>query len=181
VEQKPRTGEATWDCVFEELFLTHYGPLVTTVGRVIGDRGLAEDLAAEAFYRLYKRGPDREEFRNYPGWVYRVALNLALDSLRANARRLRRETEAERGARLSGKSADALDDLLAGEERTRVRCVLARLKPAQAQILVLGSGGMPYREIAVMLGLKADSIYTLVCRARSRFEQEYLKLYGRRP
>lgn len=180
IERNSEACELNWDRAFEELFLTHYGPLVNTLVRVIGDGGQAEELAAEAFYRLYKQGPDRRELRNHVGWVYRVAINLALDALRSNSRRLHRETEAERVV-LAGKVADPLQDLLAEEQRGRVRCVLARLKPAQAQILILGSNGTSYRDIAVMLGLKTDSIYTLVCRARARFEQEYLKLYGRRP
>lgn len=180
VQENPAACEPSWDRAFEELFLNHYGPLVNTLVRVIGDRGQAEELAAEAFYRLYNQGPDRRELRNHTGWVYRVAINLALDAMRSNSRRLHRETEAER-AGFAVMAPDALQNLLAEEQRARVRCVLARLKPAQAQILILGSNGTSYRDIAVMMGLKTDSIYTLVCRARTRFEQEYLKLYGRRP
>lgn len=180
IDQSPEACEPSWERAFEEVFLANYGPLVNTLVRIVGDRGQAEELSAEAFYRLYKQRPDRRGQPNHAGWVYRVAMNLALDALRSNARRLHRETEAERAAS-SAKAPDALQDLLAEEQRVRVRSVLARLKPAQAQILILGSNGLSYRDIAVMLGLKTDSIYTLVCRARARFEQEYLKLYGRRP
>ncbi len=179
-EQNPEACEANWDQAFEGLFLLHYGRLVNTLARVVGDRGQAEELAAEAFYRLYKQGPDRRDLRNHTGWVYRVGIHLALDTLRSKLRRAHRETEAER-AGLAANAPDALQDLLSEEQRVRVRRVLARLKPAQAQVLILGGDGMPYRDIAVTLGLKTDSVYTLVCRARSRFEQEYLKLYGRRP
>ena len=180
IDQSPEACEPSWERAFEELFLANYGPLVNTLIRIVGDRGQAEELSAEAFCRLYKQRPDRRGQQNHAGWVYRVAMHLALDALRSNVRRLHRETEAER-ATSSAKVSDALQDLLAEEQRARVRSVLARLKPAQAQILILGSDGLSYREIAVMLGLKTDSIYTLVCRARARFEQEYLKLYGRRP
>jgi len=176
----PEACEPSWESAFEELFLANYGPLVNTLVRIVGDRGQAEEISADAFYRLYTLRPDRGRQQNHAGWVYRVAMNLALDALRSKVRRLHRETEAEREAS-SAKTPDALDALLAEEQRARVRSVLARLKPAQAQILILGSDGRSYREVAVMLGMKTDSIYTLVCRARARFEREYLKLYGGRP
>lgn len=170
-------GERDWDCIFTEQFRSHYGALVLALSRVVRERSEAEEVAAEAFYRLYKQGPQKE--RNHVGWVYRVGINLALDALRASGRRRRRETEAARST-LTGASADALQNLLAVEERDRVRTVLARLKPEHARVLVLGTVGISYREIAAMLGLKSDSIYTLVCRARARFEREYLAMYGRR-
>ena len=178
IRRELRTCEPDWDCIFAEQFRTHYGRLVLALGRIVGERGQAEELASEAFYRLYNRGP-REE-RNHAGWVYRVGINLALDALRANSRRRRRELEATKNA-FAGAPPDPLSDLLAAEERDRVRTVLARMKPAQAQVLILGSVGISYREVAAMLGLKPDSIYTLVCRARARFEREYLDLTRRRP
>jgi DNA-directed RNA polymerase specialized sigma24 family protein len=47
------------DRVFEQLFIEHYPRLVRTLLRLAGDPGRAEELAAEAFYRLYQRSPDR--------------------------------------------------------------------------------------------------------------------------
>jgi DNA-directed RNA polymerase specialized sigma24 family protein len=72
-----------------------------------------------------------------------------------------------------------LNDLLAQERRDRVRNVIAQLKPIQGQVLLMGSSGFTCREIAELLGLKLDSLYVLVARAKAQFEQRYLHLYGR--
>jgi DNA-directed RNA polymerase specialized sigma24 family protein len=79
------------DPVFEQLFSEHYPRLVRTLLRLAGDPGRAEELAAEAFYRLYQRSPDRVAAEgNAAGWLYRTAINLGLDALRADSRRQRR-------------------------------------------------------------------------------------------
>ncbi len=111
--------------------------------------------------------------------MYRTGLNLALDALRANLRRVQREDAAERARRRRDLTADPLHTLLADEQRKRVRAILARLKPIHAQALLLGSDGFSCREVAGILGIKPDSIYTLVARAKTQFEQEYVSAYGR--
>jgi RNA polymerase sigma-70 factor (ECF subfamily) len=170
---------------FEELFLEHYPRLVRTLIRLVGNTGQAEELAAEAFCRLYrhrgKAGPDE----NLPGWLYRTAVNLGLDALRANSRRSRREQMAHyrdlQGAAASSglASAGPLSELLAEEQRERVRGVLALLRPVYGQVLLMGSSGFTGREIADFLGMKPDSLYVLISRAKAQFEKQYVTLYGR--
>jgi DNA-directed RNA polymerase specialized sigma24 family protein len=72
-----------------------------------------------------------------------------------------------------------LYELLAEEQRERVRTVISRLKPMQGQVLLMGSSGFTCKEIAAMLGAKPDSLYVLISRARAQFEKEYVSLYGR--
>ena len=72
-----------------------------------------------------------------------------------------------------------LNGLIAQERRERVRNVIAQLKPIQGQVLLMGSSGFTCREIAGVLGLKTDSLYVLIARAKAQFEQKYSQLYGR--
>ncbi len=72
-----------------------------------------------------------------------------------------------------------LHDLLAEERRQRVRTVIGQLKPVQGQALLLNGSGFTCREIAGVLGLKPDSLYVLLARAKAQFEQKYVNLYGR--
>src|SRR5579863_1015769 len=90
------------DCVFEQLFLEHYPRLVRTLLRLVGNAGQAEELAADAFYRLHQHRERRGSDENPAGWVYRTAMHLGLDALRANSRRSRREEVAQREARGDG-------------------------------------------------------------------------------
>jgi RNA polymerase sigma factor (sigma-70 family) len=167
------------DAAFEDLFAEHYPRLVRTLLRLVGNQALAEELAADAFYKLCQQRPAHRPDENLAGWLYRTGMNLGLDSLRANQRRLRREDKAGREALMKETPDSPLTDLLAQERRERVRNVIAQLRPVQGQVLLMGSSGFTCREIAGVLGLKPDSLYVLIARAKAQFEQKYLQLYGR--
>jgi RNA polymerase sigma-70 factor (ECF subfamily) len=167
------------DTVFEELFLEHYSRLVKTLLRLVGNPGQAEELAADAFYRLHQNGVHHRSDENPAGWLYRTAMNLGLDALRASSRRSRREERAYREGLTNETPGNPLYELLAEEQRERVRTVISHLKPIQGQVLLMGSSGLTCKEIAAVLGVRSDSLYVLISRARAQFEKEYVKLYGR--
>jgi DNA-directed RNA polymerase specialized sigma24 family protein len=106
-------------------------------------------------------------------------MNLGLDSLRANSRRLRREDRAQRESVADESRGNPLYELLAEEQRARVRSVISQLKPIQGQVLLMQSSGFACKEIAAVLGMRLDSLYVLISRARAQFEKEYVSLYGR--
>src|SRR3569833_2833125 len=83
---------------FEQLFLEHYPRLVRILIRLVGNSGQAEELAADAFYRYHRHQAEEGIEGNPAGWLYRTAMNLGLDALRANSRRVRREEKARREA-----------------------------------------------------------------------------------
>jgi RNA polymerase sigma-70 factor (ECF subfamily) len=158
-----RAPDAGADRVLENLFTEHYARLVKTLVRLTGDFGTAEEVASEAFCRLHQRRGGLAG-GNPAGWLYRTAMNLGLDALRANSRRARREELAGQEALRSEGQSGPLHDLLAEEQRARVRRVIAQLKPVQGQVLVMGSSGFSPKEIAAVLGVKPDSVYMLIAR-----------------
>ncbi len=167
------------DRVLEDLFLEHYPRLARTLLRLVGDSGQAEELAADAFYRLHQHRRQNGSEENLAGWLYRTAMNLGLDALRSNSRRSRREVQAYREGLTGPAPGDPLYELLAEEQRERVRTVISRLKPTQGQVLLMASSGFTCKEIAVVIGVRLDSLYMLLSRARAQFEKEYVSLYGR--
>ncbi len=174
-----RARQAGADAVFEDLFAEHYPRLVKTLLRLTGNQAQAEELAAEAFYKLCQQRPAQRPDENLAGWLYRTGMNLGFDALRANQRRLRREERAGKEALMKETQGGPLNDLLAEERRQRVRAVIAQLKPVQGKALLMSGSGFTCREIAGVLGLKPDSLYVLMARAKAQFEQRYLSLYGR--
>jgi RNA polymerase sigma factor (sigma-70 family) len=163
---------------FEELFAKYYGRLVAVLQRLVGERQQAEDLASDVFLRFYRRPPAPDPDGNLGGWLYRTACNLGLDALRANARRKQYELSAAR-TRLEGQfQTSPLEDVLREEKRRRVSSVLAALKPAQSQILVLRSNGLSYKELAAVLGVKLGSVGTMLLRSEEAFRNRYVRMYG---
>src|SRR5688572_1304598 len=71
-----------------------YGSVVYATGRrVLHDRAAAEDVTQETFLRLM-RSPDRCT-QSLGGWLHRLATRLAVDALRSERSRRRRELSYE--------------------------------------------------------------------------------------
>jgi RNA polymerase sigma-70 factor (ECF subfamily) len=165
---------------FEDLFLASYPRLVSVLRRMLGDSGRAEELANEAFLRLHSTALPPAAQANLPGWLYRTAMNLGIDDLRARARHNRLAREASRAVSSSGQPDDGLQLVLRVEIQQRVRLALSKLKPEWAQILLLRASGYSYNEIASHLGIPCSSVGTLLIRAEAGFEKCYLELFGER-
>jgi RNA polymerase sigma-70 factor (ECF subfamily) len=143
---------------------------------LVGDPAEAEDLALDAFFRLYQRHPQPEPDFNPGGWLHRVALNLGLHSIRSYRRRERYEMKAGRGALEQAPEQRPAELLAQKEERRLARLVLSEMKEGQARLLVLRHSGMAYKEIAAALGLSPASIGPLLLRAEREFERRYRAL-----
>jgi RNA polymerase sigma-70 factor (ECF subfamily) len=159
---------------FDELFAAHYAGLARLIYRVVGDTGWAEELAAEAFWKLHRHPPASHD--NLVGWLYRTGLRLALDNLKVRKRRAHYEAQAPGPGAIPGPE-QVLEHV---EQRARVRQILAALKPEQAALLVMRSEGYSLGEIASWLYLNPGSVGTLLARAEAVFRKEYVNRYGER-
>ena len=163
---------------FETLFVKHYPRIVGILRRIVGDQGRAEDLASEVFLKLYLRPLSQDSDSNAAGWLYRTATNLGIDALRAIARRNNFEQAAALDSNHNKIVENGFDQIVRSERAQRVRAVLAELKPAQAQLLLLRASGHSYKELAASLDLESGSVGTLLVRAEAAFQQRYLELFG---
>lgn len=163
---------------FETLFLKHYPRIVGILRRIVGDHGRAEDLASEVFLKLYRQPLVQEPEANVGGWLYRTATNLGIDALRATARRSRFEQAAGQDAGQNKPAENGFERVERFEREHRVRRVLAEIKPAQAQLLLMRASGDSYKELAAALEIEAGSVGTLLVRAEAAFEQRYRELFG---
>jgi RNA polymerase sigma-70 factor (ECF subfamily) len=161
------------DFTFEDIFSRHYARIVAVLIRLVGDRAQAEELADDVFWKLYKQPPSSGRKSNLGGWLYRTATHMGIDALRAAACRQRYEQAAASDFFEVGAPPDPLDEVLRAERQHRARATLARLKPAQAQLLILRYSGFSYKELADALGVKSSSIGTLLARAEAQFERLY--------
>jgi len=158
---------------FDTMFALHFARVARVVGRVVRDHGRAEDLAVDAFVKWWRHRDSKGE--RTVGWLYRVAVRLALDELRRTARhsRLERVIGALRWAPPTPEELHTVHD-----EQQRVRLVLSTLRRRDAALLLLRSDGLAYDELALALGLNPASIGTLISRAQRAFRTEYVRRYG---
>ena len=158
--------------VLDEIFRAHYERVARVIGRVIHDQARAEEIAVEVFLKWWRNPQTPGEHAE--GWLYRASVRKALDELRSQTRRKR----FERFVGLARQSPPTPEHLYAaGVEQQRVRAVLGALQPRHAELLLLRSEDLTYRQIAVSLALKPNYVGSLISRAEEAFRKEYLKRY----
>jgi RNA polymerase sigma factor (sigma-70 family) len=74
---------------FGQIVQRYSGCVYATCLRVLGDSARAEEISQETFFRLLRRPADVTE--NLGGWLHRTATHLAIDTLRSDNARQRRE------------------------------------------------------------------------------------------
>jgi RNA polymerase sigma-70 factor, ECF subfamily len=161
---------------FEALFLEHWASVYRILRRLVGDPAEAEDLALEAFLRLYHHNQKQPAVQNVGGWLYQVATRLGLNSIRDWNRREQYERTAGQYALEQKVQLTPADILTREEEHRQVRLVLTRMNERRAQLLVLRYSGLSYKEIAHALNLAPASIGPLLVRAEREFEKQYRAL-----
>src|ERR1700722_2601071 len=72
---------------FDFLLRKYRTPLVNFLYRIVRDTATAEDLAQEVFLRVYRAKEQYSPSAKFTTWLFRIATNLALNSVRDNRHR----------------------------------------------------------------------------------------------
>lgn len=159
---------------YGDLVRRHLGRAVAMAHRITGSRGDGEEVAQEAFLRVWIKAPgwrpgadvsgEGGSFRpaRFSTWLYRVVVNLSID-------RKRRPALAPLDA--AGDPSDPAaraDELMARSELSaRVAAAVAELPERQRAALALCFyEGLSNREAAEILSLTPGAIESLLVRAR---------------
>jgi RNA polymerase sigma factor (sigma-70 family) len=67
---------------FARLFELYHAPILNYVHRMVGDRAAAEDLTQDTFIKAYNALPSTREDLAFKPWLYRIATNTAISTLR---------------------------------------------------------------------------------------------------
>ena len=159
---------------FEAIFREHYPRIVRVVRRLLQQGSEAEEVCADVFLRLYRKGPGVAAGGLVGGWLYRTATRASIDVIRAKRRRgSQEELEGNEFVPVDGATESPLADLLRQEHIAEIRGVLAQLKLDKAQLLLLRHSGLSYREIAEAMQLSFNSVGTKLARAEAEFSALY--------
>jgi RNA polymerase sigma-70 factor, ECF subfamily len=168
------------------LLLDKYrAPLVNFLYRMVRDRDAAEDLAQEAFLRVYRARRGYEPSAKFTTWLYRIATNLALNAVR-DGRHSRMAISLDETGEDSGPAAELRDPRPDAEqglvERDRARMVsqaLAELPERQrAAVLLHKYHDLGYGEIAKILGCSESALKSLLFRAYETLRARLAPLLG---
>ncbi len=159
---------------FEELVRRHQRGLINYLYRLTGSRDAAMDLAQDAFLKVYQAlGSFNPEYR-FSTWLYRIATNCAMDSLRR--RHVPTAPLQEGGPDLQGRGpirAIATGDpspheaLRFHELQARLEKAIGALPPRYRQLLLLRHRQhCRYDEIARITRLPIGTVKNRIFRAR---------------
>ena len=150
--------EAAGVAGFEELVGAEYPGLYSALCLITRNPGEAEDLAQEAFLRVWERW-DRVQGMDHPtGYLYRTALNL-------HRKRLRRAAVVVRRAVGWGARRDELADV---ETEDQVMRALGTLTTRQrTSIVLVDLLDYSSEDAAQLMGIKAATVRVLASQARA--------------
>lgn len=159
---------------FSAVIERNYGRVYNLVLRLVSDPDAAADLTQDVFVRAYQAwGQFRGDSQVYT-WLYRIAINLARNFLerRSRERRLQVPESDEDDPISSWEPIDeglAPDEMLENEELGRLMLrELRGMRPEHREIVVLRDiEGLPYNEIAQILGCSVQAVKSKLFRARS--------------
>jgi RNA polymerase sigma-70 factor (ECF subfamily) len=158
---------------FDFLLQKYRSPLVNFLNRMVRDTAMAEDLAQEVFLRVYRARKQYTPSAKFTTWLFRIATNLALNSVRDNRHQrmaisIDAPAEDEDSAPLELPAREMrIDEHMIERDRSEfIRRAIASLPEKQrAAVLLHKYEEMDYGEIAKILDCSESALKSLLFRA----------------
>ena len=144
---------------FATLYDRHSRAAFSLAYRMMGERQASEDLAQDAFLKLWCSAtsyrPERGSVRT---WLLSIVHNRGIDQIRSQASRRRTQEKIEASAPRSQPS-EAFAETWRNSQREQVRQALSHLPPEQLKILELAYfSGYTHVEISKLLSLPLGTV-----------------------
>ena len=155
---------------FGELVLRYYDNVIRMVYHLCGDAQIAQDATQEAFIRAWVRLPGFQPRAPFRNWVYRIAVNTALDILR---QKLPENIENNESAlTMAEKSLGPEAAYIEKEQADFLQGAVRALPEAARTVLVLREyGELSYNEIAALLEIPLGTVMSRLNYARNRLRE----------
>ena len=167
-------------------------PLVNFLYRMVRNREQAEDLAQEVFIRVYRARGDYVPSAKFTTWLFRIATNLALNSVR-DTRHQRMEVSLdapvtvdsedgdERPIDVAEKNPNIEEHLVQEAQRDMIRHSIDKLPEKQrAAVLLHKYQDLDYGEISKILECSESALKSLLFRAYETLRVELAPLVALR-
>lgn len=163
---KAQTGDRS---AYGELVRQHHQGVIDVVYRMCGDTHLAEDAAQDAFIQAWLHLPSFRPGTSLRNWLYRIAVNAALDTLRRAPKMPFADLET---LAMPDSQAGPEAALLQKERSLAVQKALSSLPEASRAVLVLREyGGLSYQEISSTLDIPLGTVMSRLNYARERLKE----------
>ncbi|MBW3534060.1 MAG: sigma-70 family RNA polymerase sigma factor [Gemmatimonadetes bacterium] len=166
---------------FRELLTRYERPVFSLVFRMVRDRGLAEDLAQEAFIRAFNAIGSYDPRYKFSNWIFKIANNHTIDHLRkrkldtvsihGSPHATTREQEDRTSLSLESGEESPLAYVENKELGGQIEEAIGELRPEYRSVILLRHvEGYAYDEIAEILELPLGTVKTYLHRARNELK-----------
>ena len=162
----------------DKVFVEHQGRVFRAAYRITGNAQDAEDVLQNVFLKLSNLGEPKVPVDNLPSYLYRTAVNAALDLLRTRRNSVSID-EIENTPDQDAPGPERNHE--AGEIRASLRRAMAALPEQAALVFALRYlEGYGNHEIARMVGVSSVKIAVSLHRTRHRLQREFRELRSAR-
>jgi RNA polymerase sigma-70 factor (ECF subfamily) len=169
---------------FNLLLRRYRTPLVNFLFRMVRDSATAEDLAQEVFLRVYRARKQYSPSAKFTTWMFRIATNLALNSIRDNRHR-QMETSIDAPVNDEDSAPRELparemriDEHMVERDRSEFirRAITSLPEKQRVAVLLHKYEEMDYGEIAGILDCSESALKSLLFRAYETLRVELAPL-----
>lgn len=163
---------------YRQLFDAYYRPIQGFFRRKGHSAEEALDLTQETFLGIYRGLKDLRDEKRFEGWLYQVATTTHLKKLRSDSTAKRTGYEVphdETGMvyEAARSPASQLSGVLESERREIMREAIRSLPAQMRRCLTLRIyEDMSYREIAILMKLKIDTVKAHLFQARAKLKRQ---------
>lgn len=160
------------DAAFEQLVLAYQGAAFAMLRRILGPHAMIEDLAQEAFLRVWRARERYKPAGKFTTFLYRITYNLALNRVRDDKRKtlysLPKNADGVEMPQQDLKTVGPDEEVDSGDWAQIVRRCLSELPENQRVALVFQHyDGLELHEIAEIIGSSPKAVKSLLHRARA--------------
>jgi RNA polymerase sigma-70 factor, ECF subfamily len=152
---------------FREIYVRASGYVYTLAYRVVNTKHDAEEVTQDVFLRLHKSLGSFKFESSFKTWLYRIAVNAAINHAKKRNRVTTHEVEEVYEDPATVTQPEAGKGLEAADTEKKLKLMLDQLNPDQRACIVLREiEEMDYQGIATSLGININTVRSRLKRAR---------------
>ena len=170
--QKCQAGEID---AFQELVSRYHQKIYVVIVGLLRNREDALDVAQETFFRAYRKIKSFQGGSSFYTWLYRIAVNIAIDSQRRQKRNPLdfRETMDGLFEEQNEVARDPFSDVHDRELREKLVSAINDLTPEHKAVIILRTvEGLSYKDIGEILGCSEGTVMSRLHYARKKLQQK---------
>jgi RNA polymerase sigma-70 factor (ECF subfamily) len=169
---------------FKSLVDRYQAVVINTCYRLLGNLQDAEDVAQDVFLQVYKSAGEFRHEAKLSTWLYRIAVNRSLNFIRDNkwSRRLKIFSallgdEVDQVSNQCAPDSSRPDAAVEEKERQQMlqRAIDSLPQRQRVAFILHKHEGLPYQEVAKVMGCSLSSVESLIHRAKLSLQKELIR------